>query len=434
MSFNEDEIDRRLLAEQEEFEAGGNGQGSNEELEFPMVDQDLEQHSQKIPSEVILTKLKEGPKTTSTYIQKYSNDNLLAEAVIVGGIPYFAVSMLNANGEVSVTLEKSITVGDATEYKPFGKDLYLNNPYWFKSREQFESTIEVQRKETLDTMYRKVKSIWTKYIDADDFHISICAADTILTFYQDKIGMVHYLFFVGGNDSGNAFLYRIVKDMIKSKNTTKLESGFIWGYIKSNLPGAEVPGRPLSYDTSEFDVITQKEIIQTLEHVFGAKSKKSNGIRKLYFDVSKLQRLGNVYDLATEVKVIKDGDDSFEHNRGSDWTDWTDVELDRHITTSTDELKESSIMEDSERESTPDDSPVDSPHPPYAPYPTLYDNSRTLFYSCYVCAKDGDDFSTDIEDEYVRHGGDHYPNTLLYPTKTEIEKYGLKPQGKPWER
>ena len=49
------------------------------------------------------------------------------------------------------------------------------------------------------------------------------------------------------------------------------------------------------------------------------------------FDISKLQRLGKVYDFATKVKVVRDGDDSFEQNRGSDWTDWTDVGLDKHL-------------------------------------------------------------------------------------------------------
>jgi hypothetical protein len=65
--------------------------------------------------------------------------------------------------------------------------------------------------------------------------------------------------------------------------------------------------------------------------MFGAKSKKSHGVRKLEFDISKLQRLGKVYDLAIEVKVVRGGDDSFEQNRGSDWTDWTDVGLDKHM-------------------------------------------------------------------------------------------------------
>jgi hypothetical protein len=53
-------------------------------------------------------------------------------------------------------------------------------------------------------LYKKVKSIWQKYVDADDFHISLCAADTIFSYFQDKIGLTHYLFFVGGNDSGKS--------------------------------------------------------------------------------------------------------------------------------------------------------------------------------------------------------------------------------------
>ena len=28
--------------------------------------------------------------------------------------------------------------------------------------------------------------------------------DTIFTYFQDKIGMTHYLFFVGGNDTGKS--------------------------------------------------------------------------------------------------------------------------------------------------------------------------------------------------------------------------------------
>ena len=58
--------------------------------------------------------------------------------------------------------------------------------------------------DTLDSLYRKVKSIWKKYVDADDFHISICAADTIFSYFQDKIGLTHYLFFVGNPASGKS--------------------------------------------------------------------------------------------------------------------------------------------------------------------------------------------------------------------------------------
>jgi hypothetical protein len=89
---NMDEIDRKLLAEQEEFLAGGygQGQGKDDELEFPVVDQD--QDLEQFQPEVIFAKSKEST-SKPVYVQKFSNDNLLAEAIIVGGIPFFAVSM-----------------------------------------------------------------------------------------------------------------------------------------------------------------------------------------------------------------------------------------------------------------------------------------------------------------------------------------------------
>ena len=102
-----------------------------------------------------------------------------------------------------------------------------------------------------------------------------------------------------------AFLYRAIRDLITDRQTTQLESGFIWDYIKSNLQGADVPGKALSYDTSEFGILSQKEITQTFEHIFGAKVKKTHGIKALVFDISKLKRLGKIYDLSTEVKVIE---------------------------------------------------------------------------------------------------------------------------------
>jgi hypothetical protein len=57
---------------------------------------------------------------------------------------------------------------------------------------------------------KKKKAIWRKYVDADDFHTSIGAADEIYTYYQEKIGLKHYLFFTGGNDAA------------KSNNLTKI--------------------------------------------------------------------------------------------------------------------------------------------------------------------------------------------------------------------
>ncbi len=50
----------------------------------------------------------------------------------------------------------------------------------------------------------KVKTILKKYIDLDDDFINILAADIIFTYFQDKLGMTHYLLIVGDNNTGKS--------------------------------------------------------------------------------------------------------------------------------------------------------------------------------------------------------------------------------------
>lgn len=57
--------------------------------------------------------------------------------------------------------------------------------------------------------------------------------------------------------------------------------------------------------------------------------------------------------------------------------------------------------------------------------------STNSLFSCYH--KDCR-FQTYDEKEYQKHGAlKHFKNPLLYPSKAEIEKFGLEPQGKSWE-
>lgn len=54
--------------------------------------------------------------------------------------------------------------------------------------------------------------------------------------------------------------------------------------------------------------------------------------------------------------------------------------------------------------------------------------------SPFTCYHNGCNFSTENESEYKSHWHQkHIGVPVLYPTKFEIEKYGLKPQGKKWE-
>jgi hypothetical protein len=61
----------------------------------------------------------------------------------------------------------------------------------------------------------------------------------------------------------------------------------------------------------------------------------------------------------------------------------------------------------------------------------LLTERNNFIYSCY---HNGCDFHTNDEKDYHRHAAQkHTGIPVLYPTKTELERYGLKPQGKSWE-
>jgi hypothetical protein len=143
------------------------------------------------------------------FLQRYTSidDGSIAEAVIVVGRPKFAIAVpkaANPNEVSSITLHDAIEPDEYTIIKPFEPTSYMSRPYRFNSVEGFQELVENIRTKDLDALYKKAKSIWIKYVDADDFHISLCAADTIFTYFQDKIGLTHYLFFVGGNTSGKS--------------------------------------------------------------------------------------------------------------------------------------------------------------------------------------------------------------------------------------
>ena len=127
-------------------------------------------------------------------------------------------------------------------------------------------------------------------------------------------------------NSLNAFIYHVIMDIVKTRDTAELESSLIWNTITESLPGNYIQHKPLSYDSSEFGIISQKRIVEILIQVFGAKqSNNRREERRLIFDIGKLQRLGQIYDLAIDVKVGV-GDMAV-----TDVTNVTYIGLDKHL-------------------------------------------------------------------------------------------------------
>jgi hypothetical protein len=131
----------------------------------------------------------------------------IAEAIIVEGRPMF----LQVTNGFS-TFKEHLRLGNLLKLPP-SKDMYLTKEYTFSSGSEIDRYIERANKENFESLFKKVKDVWKKYFDADDDVITLCAADTIFTYFQDKLGMTHYLLFVGGNNMGKTSALKIFNEL-----------------------------------------------------------------------------------------------------------------------------------------------------------------------------------------------------------------------------
>jgi hypothetical protein len=131
-------------------------------------------------------------------INKYSQGIPLAESTLINNIPYF-IQIIDGKPIYKHKIELS-----DIDIVPPERTEYLTKEYNFKSEEEINHFIEQAKNEALDSIFRKLKSILKKYIDLDDDFINILAADIIFTYFQDKLGMTHYLLIVGDNNTGKS--------------------------------------------------------------------------------------------------------------------------------------------------------------------------------------------------------------------------------------
>jgi hypothetical protein len=117
-------------------------------------------------------------------------------------------------------------------------------------------------------------------------------------------------------DTLNAYLYGLIKRLLRNKDSLELPSSEIWAQLKEELVGNMIPNRPLTYDTDRFGVISQSSITKTLMEVFGAYKPKHHGnVNTLIFNKEKLARVGMTFEISIETVdsgiVGIDGDDKY---------------------------------------------------------------------------------------------------------------------------
>ena len=144
-------------------------------------------------------KKEEEKNDKKTYtINKYSQGIPLAESILIDNKPFF-IQLIDGKLVLSPKIQLSDIIIEPPE-----RTEYLSKEYNFQSEEEVNHFIELAKKETLDSLHDKVKSIWKKFVDIDEDFINICTADTIFTYFQDRLGMTHYLWIVGDNNTGKS--------------------------------------------------------------------------------------------------------------------------------------------------------------------------------------------------------------------------------------
>jgi hypothetical protein len=145
---------------------------------------------------------KEDAKKTHT-INKYSQGIPLIESILINNIPYFTQTNEDGEGKKVPVFYKKYELADIDLIPP-GRTEYLSKEYSFASFEEVQYFIDLAKNETLDSLFNRVKTNLKKFIDIDNDFINILAADVIFTYFQDRLGMTHYLLIVGDNNTGKS--------------------------------------------------------------------------------------------------------------------------------------------------------------------------------------------------------------------------------------
>jgi hypothetical protein len=134
------------------------------------------------------------------YIHKYSTGVPLVEAVIVYGQPLF-LQLKNGSSKEPVLFDK--IESDNLILYPKEIQSQLSEPYVFEFKEEIVHYLNLAKKLTnFDQIFKLVKSIYKKYVDAEEHYIRLLSADTLYSYFQDKFATTHYVICIGGNSSG----------------------------------------------------------------------------------------------------------------------------------------------------------------------------------------------------------------------------------------
>jgi hypothetical protein len=208
-----------------------------------------------------------------------------------------------------------------------------------------------------------------------------------------------------------AILIPVIIELVENEGK-QVSSSRIWEFIKENISGE-------SYGSDEYHIadytLYRTTVTKLLEDKFGAEPPRHTKKGSIVvFSLEKLRKIQKSYDIEVCIKTTPKSVLECEGDSG-DGSDRSRQNASPSISTT--EHEAGHILRNTTEEAFLQDPSHSSPPSPA--------------FSCY---HKNCNFHTDDEREYRRHGAqNHHKNPLLFPSRFEIEKYGLTPQGKEWE-
>lgn len=151
--------------------------------------------------------LSEKPKKKLPNIEKVVKgwfDDIFVESIYMEGRPHF---IANANGEIKFSERFEI---NGTVIEPITREDSPYRPYEFS---KLKLDLLKNNPPTKEKLLERIRSLIDKYIDTTENNKTVIQVDTLLTYFQDQVDTVHYLFVVGDTESGKSTIGHLMKEL-----------------------------------------------------------------------------------------------------------------------------------------------------------------------------------------------------------------------------
>lgn len=172
---------------------------NNHDIDF----EDLYKPSRKELALSIKTKSEKKAPDVEKVVKGWFRD-VFVESIYMNGVPHFLANVndeiklsekFEFEGKIIVPIEREDTPYESYEFSKLYFNLLKNNP------------------PTKENLLEKIETRIKRYVDTTKKNRIVILIDTFLTYCQDQIDTVHYLFVVGDTESGKSTIGHLIKNI-----------------------------------------------------------------------------------------------------------------------------------------------------------------------------------------------------------------------------